>query len=382
MKYIWHHPDWPNFTYDDSKCREALYQYAHESGQLSGGLGQLKNTLQYEAYIDLMVSEAINTSQIEGERLDRDDVRSSIKNFLGLSNPTTRVLDPRAEGVAALMVDVHHSFAEKLTKEKLFHWHRMVLPPVDNILHQNLQVGQWRTSKEPMQIVSGPIGYEKIHYEAPPADWIEFEMDRFLRWYNDTNPINPDRKSLLTGPVRSSIAHLWFESIHPFDDGNGRIGRAIAEHALAQALNRPPLLSLSTFLEKYKKDYYNQLNVASQFTMDITPWVNWFCNSVLKAQQDSVEKVGFILKKAKFWDQHQNKSLNERQKKVINKLFNAGPGGFAYGVSAKKYMSMTSCSKATATRDLTNLVDKKCLYRLKGGGRNARYGLNLETAQF
>lgn len=381
MKYSWQHPNWPNFTYDETQCRNSLYHYALEAGRLSGGMGQLKDSLQYEAYIDLMVSEAINTSQIEGERLDREDVRSFIKNFLGLSNPPTRVMDPRAEGIAALMVDVRKSFTEVLTKEKLFHWHQLLIPEQESsFLRHKIQVGQWRTSEEPMQVISGPIGYEKVHYEAPPANQVEAEMGQFLNWYNNTNPLNPDQKDTLPGPIRSAIAHLWFESIHPFDDGNGRVGRAIAEQALAQDLNRPPLLSLSTIIEKDKNAYYNGLNKASQPNLDITPWINWFTSSVLMAQREAVQKVDFVLKKSKFWESYQNADLNERQVKAINKVLKAGPDGFEYGVSAKKYMGMTGCSKATATRDLGDLTDKGCLYRLDGGGRNVRYRLNLEGA--
>ncbi|MEO9275144.1 Fic family protein [Marinomonas sp. 5E14-1] len=378
MKYSWQHPDWPNFTFEESQCKEALYRYALEAGRLSGGMSQLESALQYDAYIDLMVSEVIHTSQIEGERLDREDVRSSIKNFLGLSHPTTRVADPRAEGMAALMVDVRNHFADKLTKDTLFQWHRLVLPQKENsLLPRDLKIGQWRDSKEPMQIVSGPIGYEKVHYEAPPADQVDTEINRFLDWFNRSNPLTAEREIELSGPVRAAIAHLWFETIHPFDDGNGRVGRAIAEMALAQDLNRPPLLSLSTVIEKDKNAYYNGLNKASQFDLDITDWVIWFVNSVLLAQQEAAQKVDFVLKKAKFWEKHKYTELNERQKKVLNKLLDAGADGFEGGMTAKKYMSITSSSKATATRDLSDLVEKECLCRLEGGGRSARYGVEL-----
>tara|TARA_R110001632_G_scaffold40314_1_gene101016 strand:- start:25556 stop:26722 length:1167 start_codon:yes stop_codon:yes gene_type:complete len=376
MKYSWQYPDWPNLTFDETQCRDALYWYVLEAGRLSGGMSQLENTLQYDAYIDLMVSEAINTSQIEGERLDREDVRSSIKNFLGLSNPPTRVADPLAEGVAALMVDVRNGFAGELTKATLFHWQQLVLPQQENsLLPRNLKVGQWRDSEEPMQIFSGPIGYEKVHYEAPPSNQVDAEISRFLDWFNRSNPLKVERDIVLSRPVRSAIAHLWFETIHPFDDGNGRVRRAIAETALAQDLNRPPLLSLSTIIEKDKNAYYNGLNKASQFNLDITDWVKWFVDSVLLAQQEAAQKVDFVLKKAKFWEKHKHTVLNERQKKVLNKLFNAGSDGFEGGLSAKKYISITSSSKATATRDLGDLVEKECLRRLEGGGRNARYGL-------
>lgn len=376
MKYSWQHPNWPNFIFDEAQCKEALYQYALEAGRLSGGISQLEGSLQYDAYIDLMVSEAIHTSQIEGERLDREDVRSSIKNFLGLSQPIIRVADPRAEGMAALMVEVRNAFKNELTKETLFHWHQLVIPSqAESLLQRNLKVGQWRDSEEPMQIVSGPIGYETVHYEAPPAQQVDKEITRFLDWFNRSNPLNTAREIVLSGPVRSAIAHLWFETIHPFDDGNGRVGRAIAEMALAQDLNRPPLLSLSTVIEKDKNAYYSGLNKASQFDLDVTDWVTWFVDSVLVAQQEAAQKVDFVLKKARFWEKHQKTELNERQQKVLSKLFDAGADGFEGGMTAKKYMSITKCSKASATRDLSDLVEKECLYRLEGGGRNVRYGV-------
>ena len=207
---------------------------------------------------------------------------------------------------------------------------------------------------------------------------INAEISRFLDWFNRSNPLKVERDIVLSGPVRSAIAHLWFETIHPFDDGNSRVRRAIAETALAQDLNRPPLLSLSTIIEKDKNAYYNGLNKASQFNLDITDWVKWFVDSVLMAQQEAAQKVDFVLKKSKFWEKHQHTELNERQKKVLNKPFNAGSDGFEGGLSAKKYMGITSSSKATATRDLGDLVEKECLCRLEGGGRNARYGVNLE----
>jgi Fic family protein len=379
MQYNWQHPDWPNFDYDDSQSSNSLYQYALEAGRLSGGVGQLKETLQYEAYIDLMVSEAVQTSAIEGETLNREDVRSSIKNYLGLSTPHTRIADPKAEGIAALMVDIRKSFTEPLTKEKIFHWHKMVMPQNDDSLFEkNIEVGQWRTTTEPMQIISGPIGYQKIHYEAPPSAQVDIEMEQLLDWYNKTSPLaNPNTEKPIPGPIRAAIVHLWFEAIHPLGDGNGRVGRAIAEQALAQDLGRPHLLSLSTIIEKDKNTYYKELHEASRPSMGITSWVNWFSDSVLKAQKDAVQKVDFILKKARFWDEHKDSVLNDRQTKVINKVFKAGHEGFEFGISAKKYMSMSGCSKATATRDLSGLVEINCLTRLEGGGRNARYALKL-----
>lgn len=382
MNYIWQHPDWPNFIYQTDEIDSLLYQYALDAGKLAGGLGQLQQNQQYDAYIDLMVSEAINSSLIEGEKLNREDVRSSIKNYLGLSHPPKRVADPRAEGISALMVDVRQSFQKPLSKALMFSWHQMVMSGTENrILGGDLIIGQWRTSEEPMQIVSGPIGYEQVHYEAPASSTVASEMEDFIQWFNLTNPLldnGSKQLSKMTGPVRAAVAHLWFESIHPFDDGNGRIGRALAEMVLAQDLGMPPLISLSTIIEKNKNSYYDALHKASEPSLDITEWVTWFANTVKQAQDSAANGAQFVLQKSRFWLAHQNTSLNERQQKVLRKWFDAGNEGFEHGMSAKKYMSMAGCSKATATRDLTNLLELECIARLPGEGKNTRYQLKLD----
>lgn len=381
MNYIWQHPDWPNFNYQTGEIEHLLYQYALDAGRLAGGLTYLQQNQQYNAYIDLMVSEAINSSLIEGEKLDKEDVRSSIKNYLGLSEPPKRVADPRAEGIAALMVDVRKSFQERLSEEQVCRWHQMVMSGSENrLLGGNLKVGQWRVSEEPMQIVSGPIGYEKVHYEAPPSHDVPNQMDTFIQWFNRTNPLLDKGAAGLkkiTGPVRAAIAHLWFESIHPFDDGNGRIGRALAELALAQDLGMPSLMSLSTVIEQNKNSYYDALHKASEQSMDITSWINWFVRMVKQAQDSAAEGVRFVLQKSRFWVAHQKTPLNNRQQKVLRKWFEAGSEGFEHGMSAKKYMSMAGCSKATATRDLASLLELDCVERLPGEGKNTRYQIKL-----
>lgn len=374
MKYNWQHPDWPNFTFEANAGQAAHNEFTLNAGKLTGRVSALTKTDQYDAYLELMMSEAISTSAIEGEKLDRDSVRSSLKNHLGLSVPPIRVNDPKAEGIAALMMDVRKNAHQPLTKQMLCHWHEMVIPE-GGILRQPLR-GRYRHSQEPMQIVSGPIGYEQVHYVAPPADQLNAEMARFLDWYNDTS--SGDRKSQqMTGITRAAIAHLWFESIHPFDDGNGRIGRAIAEHALGQSLGQPPLLSLSSAVESDRNEYYQQLNNASRADMDITPWINYFSNTVAKAQVQASDKISFVLDKAKFWTQHESTPMNERQHKLISKMFEVGKCGFESGINAKKYQNMTSCSKATATRDLTDLKQKGILANLPGSGRSTRYELVL-----
>ncbi|WP_276682695.1 Fic family protein [Thalassolituus oleivorans] len=391
MNYIWQHKHWPSFNYDSSKLSALAYQYAKQAAQLSGSLAHTDLDDSIAAQLDLMVDEAINTSLIEGESLNPASVRSSLQNYLNLSPTPINVADVKAEGMAALLVDVRKYFNKPLSKETLFSWHEMVLAGFeDNILHNELTVGQWRDSPEPMQIVSGPVGYERVHYEAPPAQNLEAFMAEFLNWFNnqDSHQDNQEDNQPIPGVIRAGIAHLWFEVIHPFDDGNGRIGRAIIEYALAQDLGMPVVLSMSTHIEKNKKEYYRQLNAASccdrselddPAVLDITVWLSWFIHTLIAAQQEAAEKVSTIFEKTDFWQRHKNTALSERQKAVINKVFKAGKEGFPNGISAQKYAALGKCSKATATRDLGDLVAKNCV-RSEGVGRGLRYFIALSPA--
>jgi Fic family protein len=370
MRYIWQHEDWPHFTYDLSDLQDILYLYAKETSYLSGSLDQLPDTLQNETLIDLMISEAIKTSAIEGEKLDQDQVRFSIRNQLGLSQKQELVKDPRAVGIAQLMISVRKNWNQPLRKEDLFEWHRMVI--ADPSQASTMEVGMWRTSADPMQIVSGALGHEKVHYEAPPSLRIEQEMEQFIAWFNRSC------SDKIPGPVKAAIAHLYFECIHPFADGNGRIGRAISEKALSQDLHRPVLLSLSTQIEKNRKKYYEELSITSRGDLNIQRWVKYFTHLIYEAQLDAKKQILFIIQKAKFWT-HYGSKLNERQSRVLTRMFKEGPLGFTGGISAQKYMKIADCSKATATRDLTELLAYGCLERLSGSGRSTSYALKLET---
>lgn len=301
MRYNWQHPQWPNFDYDGAQCKKNVYQYALEAGRLSGGVGQLVETVQYEAYIELMVCEAMASSKIEGVVLSKTDVRSSIENNLGLNQPHEDVVDPRADGIGALMVDVRRSFTEPLTRIKLMQWLELVMCETTGGGEHKPDEGHWRRVGEKSALYSTESGERRVCFETPPADRVDAEIDKFLDWYNRTNPMeNDDAAEVISGPVRAAIAHLWFESIHPFDHGNGRVGRALAEQALAHDLGHPPLLSLSNQFLKDKQAYYNALAQASRADMDITPWINWFTQQVLEAQCDEVQSVNLILKKAVF----------------------------------------------------------------------------------
>lgn len=368
MKYNWQLNDWPEFKYDLTEVEDILFSFAERIGQISGLLKGLPEDAQTEAIIDMMVSEAIKTSEIEGEYLSRQDVMSSIRRNLGFNQNIDRVKDKKAEGAAELMIDVRDTYAEELSQEKLFSWHKMIMKG-----SRGVKIGCWRTHKDPMQVVSGPIGKRKVHYEAPPSKLVPVEMKRFIRWFNETCPGGP--KEIKKPAIRSAIAHIYFETIHPFEDGNGRIGRAISEKALSQGVGRPILLSLSRTIEENRNTYYDALKVA-QRSNEITPWINYFVNVVLDAQKQTEEQIDFTLKKTRFFD-HFRGQLNERQLRIVRRMLEEGPSGFEGGMSAKKYIAITHTSKATATRDLKDLVEKGAIIPSGGGGRSTRYQVNL-----
>jgi Fic family protein len=274
-------------------------------------------------------------------------------------------------GIARLIISLNQTFNNPITEQQLFDWHTMLFS--DPNQRKGLEIGHWRQDAEPMQIVSGPLGHEVVHFEAPPSTQVPKDMAQFIEWFNSS-------RTQLSGIVRAAIAHLYFESIHPFEDGNGRIGRAIAEKALSQELGRPVLFSLSTAILANKKEYYSQLSKFSHYDLEITGWITYFANTVYQAQSIANNKIQFVFDKTKFWNRFQ-KLLNERQEKVIARMFEAGPTGFIGGINAAKYMSIAKCSKATATRDLAELVEYGCLIKLPGGGRSTRYAFLQKYAQ-
>ena len=370
MRYNWELPDWPFFRYDTKVLEPLLYQFVLETGEISGLLKSLPEQVKQESLLEIMLLEAVKTSEIEGEFLSRQDIMSSIRNNLGLNQIPENVRDRKSQGIGALMVDVRKTYREPLTRATLMRWHEMVLAAAVHI-----QAGQWRSGSEPMQIISGTIGKETVHFQAPPSTQVPFEMERFIKWFNETGP--GGENPLISGPVRAAIAHLYFESIHPFADGNGRIGRAIAEKALSQTLDRPLMLSLSRTIEADKKSYYAALELA-QKSNEITEWIGYFADVVLNAQIESRQLIDFSLRKAQFFDKN-GKLLNDRHLKVIKKIFEAGKDGFEGGMSAKKYMSITKTSKATATRDLQFLVQNG-IFTPAGAGRSVRYNLIFDNS--
>lgn len=366
MPYNWQQPDWPHFRYDLTGIEETLFTLAEKTGRASGLLKGLTADAQLEATIEMMVVEAIKTSAIEGELLSRKDVMSSMRKNLGLETGHLSG-DKRAQGTAALMLAVRNSFAAPLSDETLFEWHRLIMTG-----HRHVAAGQWRTHTEPMQVVSGAVGHEQVHFEAPPSSHIPSEMAQFIQWFNETAP--DGSKEIRKAAVRSALAHLYFESIHPFEDGNGRMGRALSEKVLSQGLGRPALLSLSQAIEAKRNDYYDALKEGQQ-SNDITSWITWFVNIVLEAQAQAEELIDFTLRKTRLFDRVRDQ-LNDRQMQIIRRMLEEGQDGFEGGMSAKKYMTITGASKATATRDLQELVEKG-IFAPTGGGRSTRYQINL-----
>lgn len=366
--YNWQQKDWPLFRYLLDEVEDLLLLFSEKVGRVSGILEGLPEATKQEAIVDIILAEAIKTSEIEGEYPNRKDVLSSIRKNLGWYDSPEFIKDKSAIGLGELMIDVRNTFKESLTEETLFGWHRMLLGENKGVL-----TGAWRTHEDPMQVISGAMGKQRVHFEAPPSSLVAKEMKRFIDWFNETGP--GGKKEIRKAPVRSAIAHLYFESIHPFEDGNGRIGRAIAEKALSQTIGRPVMLSLSRTIEANKSDYYNSLEQA-QRSNEITPWMKYFVGIALSAQSEAELNIDHTLKKVRFFDRYRD-LLNERQLTVIKRMFEEGPKGFQGGMNARKYIGIAKTSKATATRDMQHLVEIGAFIPKEAGGRSTSYEVNI-----
>ncbi len=370
--YNWQLKDWRKFQYEETVFTEMALSFMAKAGQSFGTLRGLSSHEQAESIIGLLVKEAIKTSSIEGEFISHADLISSIRKNLGYPTPSFRIKDKRSEGIAMLLVKAREDFESDLTETMLFEWHRLLM-----LGNNSVNVGQYRTHIEPMQVVSGAYGREEVHFEAPLSAKVPAEMHAFFDWFNATKPSGQSSISNLL--IRAAIAHLYFETIHPFEDGNGRIGRVIAEKALAQGLKNPILMTLSTTIEADKQAYYAALKQA-QRTNDLTDWIQYFSETIIKAQQDFLETIDFSMKKTAFFKAHLVQ-LNETQRKVINRMLEEGEDVFKGGMNARKYQAITQVSKATATRHLQDLVEKNILVA-KNSGRSTNYQVNLDPSVF
>ena len=362
MSWNWQRPDWPNFSWNSTRLRKAEEQFLVGIGVFAGMVKHLGLTDQHQLTVEAISAEAVTTSEIEGEILDRASVQSSIRRQLGLETDNRKV-KPAEQGIAEMMVDLYRSFAEPLSDEILFAWHRMLVKGRGDLG----DIGRYRTDDEAMQVVSGALHAPKVHFEAPPSSKVPKEMVRFVKWFNRTAPNGANPLPTLT---RAGIAHLYFESIHPFEDGNGRIGRAISEKALAQCLGQPTLTALAATLLIRRRSYYEALETASKDN-EVTPWLAWFAGIAIEAQRRTEARVDFLIDKTRLLDRLRGQ-LNERQEKAMLRMLREGPEGFKGGLSAGNYSTITGASPATATRDLADMAAKGALTRA-GERRYARY---------
>jgi len=366
MRWNWQQPDWPKFTWNRSRLARAEQQFLIGAGTLIGAVKHLDGEERSQITVEAISTEAVTTAEIEGEILDRASVQSSIRRQFGLATDNRRV-GPAEQGMAEMMVDLYRSFSVPLSGEMLFAWHRMLVSGRRDLK----DVGRYRTSGEPMQVVSGAIHEPKVHFEAPPSSHVESEMGRFIAWFNRTGPGNGEPLPALT---RAGMAHLHFECIHPFEDGNGRIGRALAEKSMAQSIGQPTLTALSATILAKRKSYYEALEAANKQN-EITAWLAWFAGVAIEAQRRTTALVEFLIDKARLLDRLRGQ-LNPRQEKALLRMLREGPEGFAGGLSAGKYATITGTSPATATRDLVELVTQGALIRT-GERKQTRYQLSI-----
>ncbi|MCB1224907.1 MAG: Fic family protein [Verrucomicrobiales bacterium] len=366
MPWNWQSPDWPNFRYHASDLVGLEAQFLRQSGLFTGSIAHVPNAQKQALTIEIMSEEAHQTSEIEGEMLNRDSLQSSLRRHFGLATDHRRI-PPAEAGITEMMMDLYRDHATTLNHERLFRWHSLLTQGRRDLR----DMGRYRTGADPMQVVSGPIHQPKVHFEAPPVATVPAEMDAFMAWYASTASGGGSPLPILT---RAGIAHLYFVTIHPFEDGNGRIARAIAEKSLAEGLGHPALIPLSQTINTARKNYYTQLEQTNR-SLDITPWLLYFAQTVLEAQAQAQAQVEFLIAKTHFLDHHRGQ-FNERQERAILRILREGPKGFAGGLSAENYIRITGATRPTATRDLHDLVEKSALTRT-GQLKGTRYWIKL-----
>ena len=362
--YIYERKAWPEFHWDQGKLAPLLADVRHLQGRLLGHMEALGFGLREEATLQMLTQDVIKTSEIEGEKLDAEQVRSSIARRLGMAMEKSKSVDRNVEGIVEVMLDATRNYDASLTQERLFNWHAALFPTGRSGM-QRITVGGWRTKESGlMQVVSGPYGREKVHYEAPGYERLKKEMGRFLKWCNifpETDPV-----------IKSAIAHFWFVTIHPFDDGNGRIARAIADMMLARSeKSSQRFYSMSSQIQRERKAYYDVLEHCQKGTLDITVWVEWFLTCLKHAIVASEDTLEAVLSKARFWKTHAEESFNDRQRLILNRLLD----GFDGKLTSSKWAKLAKCSQDTALRDITDLLNRQILAKDEAGGRSTGYEL-------
>ena len=366
--YIWQYPEWPDFKWDVSRLVTRLSEVRNREGVIKGMMSGLGLNIQSRTALDTMTEDILRSNEIEGVILNSDRVRSSIARHLGIDTSGLPQPDHYTEGVVQVMMDAVRNNDKPLTHERLFNWHAAMFPTGRSGIHP-ITVGAYRTGSEPMQIVSGAMGKEKVHYEAPPSDAIPAMMNKFVSWVNSDN-------STIDPVLKAATAHLWFVVIHPFDDGNGRLARTITDMLLAKADGLPlRFYSMSSEILREKKSYYTILEKTTTGTTDITAWIEWFLQTMSYALNRTEITVKRIIKKSSFWQQYRNAAMNERQVKIVNMLWD----GFTGKLTSSKWAKITKVSQATALRDITDLINKGILVPAADGGRSTNYLLNDNT---
>ncbi len=363
--WVHEHQNWPNFTWDVGSLVSKLADIRHRQGRLLGRMEGLGFELKCEASLSTLTNDVVKSSAIEGENLNPEEVRSSIARRLGIDTAGLIPASRDVEGIVEMMLDATQQFSKPLTKDRLFDWHAALFPTGRSGTHK-ITVGGWRTiDAGPMQVVSGPIGKEKVHFEAPDADRLEKEMHAFLKWFGNNDDIDP--------VIKAGIAHLWFVTIHPFEDGNGRIARAIGDMALARADGtQDRFYSLSSQIEAERKHYYDQLEKQQRATPDITDWLSWFLDCLGRAISNAETTLGNVLFKAQLWDTINQKPVNDRQRLIINRMLEDDFEGF---MNTSKYAKLAKCSNNTALRDIQELKERGIFIQNPGGGRSTSYRL-------
>jgi len=364
MKYIRELKNWPGFHWDRERLAERLASVRHRQGRLMGRMETLGFQLRAEAVLQTLTEDVLNSSEIEGEKLDKKQVRSSIARRLGMDVGGLTPADRNVEGVVEMTLDATQKFDSPLTVERLFGWHSALFPTGRSGMSR-IRAGQWRgDSAGPMQVVSGPIGNERVHFQAPAAKLLKGEMRGFLAWFNGKKPIDL--------VIKAGVAHLWFVTIHPFDDGNGRIARAIADMELARSENSPQrFYSMSAQIRLERKGYYDILEATQKGTLDITDWLEWFLGCLGRAVEGAETALGSVLKKARFWDSHREEPFNDRQRKILNRVLD----GLEGKLTSSKWATFGKCSQDTASRDIEDLIRRGILAKEPAGGRSTSYSL-------
>jgi len=367
--YIHERKEWPELGWNQAKLADLLAEVRHLQGRLLGRMEVLGFGLREEATLQTLTQDVTKTSEIEGEKLDAEQVRSSIARRLGMDIGAGLKIDRNVEGVVEVTLDATRKHNAPLTQERLFAWHAALFPTGRSGM-QRITVGGWRTEASgPMQVVSGPIGREWVHYEAPAYDQLKKEMAHFFKWFNAASETDL--------VIKSALAHFWFVTIHPFDDGNGRIARAIADMLLARSeKSAQRFYSMSAQIQRERKEYYDVLENCQKGSLDITPWIEWFLNCLKHAIAASGKTLEAVLVKAHFWKAHAGESFNERQRTIINRLLD----GFEGKLTSSKWAKLTKCSQDTALRDISDLLNRRILAKDEAGGRSTSYELHLSTA--